>query len=208
LDWLPYEALVRITGGVSRGRTLLSPSGPATRPMLERVRQSLFNILEHRDLGVDRPDAVRSATVLDPFCGSGALALEALSRGAQLAVMSDISPQAIQAARTNAEALGFIRRCRIAMANACSPPPATMACNLVFLAPPYHLGLVIPSLHALRAQGWFAEGVLIVAHTGADEQVEPGSDYRLVHERVYGDSRLFFIVPIGDARRPVVTASA
>ena len=123
---------MRIIAGSARSRTILTPEGRDTRPTLDRVRESLFNILQMR---------VRGARVLDLFAGSGALSLESLSRGAEAAVMVDHDRKAIQCIRKNVEALRFEDRSRIIQADWRAAAETLRregkAFDIVFLDPPY-----------------------------------------------------------------------
>src|SRR6266568_5724355 len=118
---------LRIVGGVHRGRRLIAPSGDLVRPTSDRAREALFNILSHGDLAAgglpfaDRP-------VLDAFAGTGALGLEALSRGASAAAFIESEREALAALRRNITALGEEDRAHIVAGDATRPPRATMAC--------------------------------------------------------------------------------
>lgn len=185
---------MRIVGGEFRGRRIQGPASDVTRPMVDRMRQALFNILMHRDFGLNRVNAVAGASVLDAFCGTGALAFEALSRGAGAATLLDIDAGAVQVAKANAQALGVASRARVLKTSACAPPAAPHAHDLVFLAPPYYKNLLLPGLAALESAGWIDARALIVAHVGAEENFEFPDTHVVAHERVYGDSRFYFIV--------------
>ncbi len=156
---------MRIIAGAWRGRTLVTPSGLATRPTSERARQATFDMLAHAPWA--GRSALEDAVVLDAFAGSGALGLEALSRGAARAVFMDTSRAALDAIRANVAA------CRataaVLPADATRPPRATEPATLVFLDPPYGQALVSRALTALATAGWLATGALLVAETGRDE---------------------------------------
>jgi 16S rRNA (guanine966-N2)-methyltransferase len=184
---------LRIIGGELRGRRITGPASDVTRPMVDRIRQALFNVLEHRDFGLDRTNHVDGARVLDAFCGTGALAYEALSRGAASATLMDIDAGAVQVAKANAAALGLTERAKVLKANATSPPAQAIAHDLVLLSPPYYKDLLLPSLAALTRSGWIAEDGLVVGHVGEEESVSFPDAYDLRHERVYGDSRFYFL---------------
>lgn len=185
---------MRIVGGEFRGRRIQGPASDVTRPMVDRMRQALFNILMHRDFGLGRANAVAGSAVLDAFCGTGALAFEALSCGADAATLLDIDAQAVQVAKANAQALGVAARARVLKASACAPPAAPQAHDLVFLAPPYYKDLLLPGLAALDGAGWIDARALIVAHVGAEEHFEFPDRFAVAHERVYGDSRFYFVL--------------
>ncbi|WP_437357811.1 16S rRNA (guanine(966)-N(2))-methyltransferase RsmD [Inquilinus limosus] len=181
---------LRLVAGRHKGRILAAPPDRATRPTSDRVREAVFNILAHAGYGPDEGDAVADAVVLDAFAGTGALAFEALSRGAAEAWLFDSSSAALGFARRNAEALGETAHAHILRADALKPPPARAQATLLFLDPPYRQGLVGPAIRALSAAGWLAPGCLVVAETAADEPPVEGID--LLDERRYGIARISF----------------
>lgn len=185
---------MRIVGGTLSGRKITPPLSRSTRPMMDRIRQALFNILEHHDWGSSIPDLFSQTHVLDAFCGTGALAFEALSRGAQSATLFDIGKQARQIAEKNAEELGLKNRCSIVATSALSPPRAREACELVFLAPPYRKNLIPPALTALDAAGWLAPQAVIVAETAKTEMLDIPQGFACILQRNYGDTTLHFLV--------------
>lgn len=181
---------LRLVAGRHRGRALAAPPDRATRPTGERVREAVFNILAHAGYGPDEGDAVTDAVVVDAFAGTGALAFEALSRGAAEAWLFDSSAAALGFARKNAETLGETTRAHLLRADALKPPPARAQATLLFLDPPYRQGLVGPAIKALAAAGWLAPGCLVVAETAADEPAVDG--LALLDERRYGIARIGF----------------
>lgn len=181
---------LRLVAGRHRGRALAAPPDRATRPTSDRVREAVFNILAHAGYGPDDGDAVAGAVVLDAFAGTGALAFEALSRGAAEAWLFDSSTAALGFARRNAEVLGETARAHLLRADALKPPAARAQAMLLFLDPPYRQGLVGPAIRALSAAGWLAPGCLVVAETAADEPAVEG--LALLDERRYGIARIGF----------------
>jgi 16S rRNA (guanine966-N2)-methyltransferase len=181
---------LRLVAGRHRGRPLAAPPDRATRPTGERVREAVFNILAHAGYGPEGGDAVTDAVVLDAFAGTGALAFEALSRGAAEAWLFDSSAAALGFARKNAETLGETGRAHVLRADTLKPPPAKARATLLFLDPPYAKGLIGPAIAALAAAGWLAPGCLVVAETAADEPAVPG--LHLLDERRYGIARISF----------------
>ena len=177
---------MRIIGGEFRSRTLIAPKGNDTRPTLDQVRESLFNILQFR---------IENARVLDLFAGSGALALEALSRGAQSAVLCDISPDACKAIARNIGSLGCLERARLMRM------PAERALEtlrqekarfeLIFLDPPYRMD-ASELIDRLMDAGLLAdEGQIIVEH---DQKTppQPGEKAVLTDRRTYRGTCLSF----------------
>jgi 16S rRNA (guanine966-N2)-methyltransferase len=193
---------MRIVGGRHRGRRLLAPPGDAVRPTSDRAREALFNILSHGRLaegGIPFADEA----VLDAFAGTGALGLEALSRGAAEAVFFERERDALATLRRNIEALGESPRARIMPGDATRPPRGAVACAVAFLDPPYASGLAGPALAALVAAGWLAAGALAVIETAARDAMPPPPGFTLLDERVYGAARLTFL---RRTSRPAVAA--
>jgi 16S rRNA (guanine966-N2)-methyltransferase len=176
---------MRIVAGAWRGRALHAPPGDTTRPTADRVRQALFDMLLHAPWG--GRDAVEGACVLDAFAGTGALGLEALSRGAAHATFVEQDRAALVALRRNIADCGAAARCRVLAADALHVPDGE-ACGLVFLDPPYGYGLVPRAAAHLRSAGWIAAGSLIVAEVGRDEALELGG--ALLAERRHGAARV------------------
>jgi 16S rRNA (guanine966-N2)-methyltransferase len=178
---------MRIIAGEHRGRRLQAPAGWRTRPTGARVREALFGMLEHGE------PPMRGARVLELFCGSGAMALEALSRGALCALLVDRDPAAIAAARANVEALGLTQRARLLLADATRLGPARERFDLVLLDPPYLSGQAVPALEALLAGGWLARPARLVVEVAAREPFLPPTGLRLDKERRHGGARLVFL---------------
>lgn len=165
---------MRIIAGAHRGRRLVAPAGLGTRPTAERLRQALFDMLWHAPwAGRAR---IEGAQVLDAFAGSGALGLEALSRGAAEATFLETDRAALAAIRANIAACREQPRARVIAGDALAPPRAQAPCGLLFLDPPYGKGLLAPALAALARAGWIAPGALVVAETAAEapENAPPG----------------------------------
>lgn len=182
---------MRIVAGRNRGRPLLAPPGDTVRPTSDRARESLFNILAHR--GEGGVPAFLDAAVLDAFAGTGALGLEALSRGAKRAFFIENDTGARACLRRNIETLGEAARAHILPADAVKPPRATASCGLVFLDPPYGKGLAIPALAALAAAGWIAPGAVCAVEIGAKEQFSAPSGFTIADKRRYGAARLVIL---------------
>jgi 16S rRNA (guanine966-N2)-methyltransferase len=180
---------MRIVAGRHKGRRLEAPPGLTARPTADRVRQPLFDILTHTDL-VELDGAV----VVDCFAGSGALGLEALSRGAAHASFLELHPQSLAAIYANIKALGEDGRTTVIRADAAKPPAASRPCTLAFLDPPYHSGLAVACLEGLSARNWLAEGALAVVEVAADETFVPPSGFTETDRRDRGAARLVFLV--------------
>jgi 16S rRNA (guanine966-N2)-methyltransferase len=190
---------MRIVAGAWKGRELQSPQGNTTRPTADRVRQALFDMLLHAPWG--GRDAIEGARVLDAFAGTGALGLEALSRGAAFATFIERDPSALAALRANIARLRAEGRSAIvagdplAVGKQASSKPAGARSSssgevpsaLVFLDPPYGADLVPRALAHLTAHGWIAPGALIVAETA---RTEPPLLAEVLAERTHGAARI------------------
>ena len=178
---------MRIIAGRNRGRVLRAPEGASTRPTAERVRQALFDMLWHAPWG--GRTVVQDQLVLDAFAGTGALGLEALSRGASHATFFEIDRPALAALRANIGACKEEPRTAVLAADVTRPPRARVPCGLVFLDPPYGQGLLPKAVNRLDAAGWIAPGALLIAETGLDETLElPG--FEAVVSRSHGAATL------------------
>jgi 16S rRNA (guanine966-N2)-methyltransferase len=155
---------LRIVAGQWRGRTLQAPPGATTRPTADRARQALFDMLRHAPWA----DGLDGVTVLDAFAGTGALGLEALSRGAAFVHFIEQDRTALAALRANIAACQAGASSRVIAGDATNPPPGA-PCGLVLLDPPYGQNSVPRALMALQAQGWIAPAALIVAELGRNE---------------------------------------
>jgi len=179
--------VTRVVGGAVGGRRLAVPA-TGTRPTSERVREALFSRLEH--LGV-----VDGARVLDLFAGSGALGLEALSRGAQNAVLVDAAKTAVAVCRSNASVLGYAEQVTVIgrkVEQLLAGPVPTRTSTLVFIDPPYEMG-VDRVLRLLVRTGWLASGAVVVLEQSS-RAPEPTWPDGLVAEdsKVYGETTLWF----------------
>jgi 16S rRNA (guanine966-N2)-methyltransferase len=183
---------MRIVGGRHRGRVLLAPPGQTTRPTADRVREALFNILLHGQ------DELRDADVLDAFAGSGALGLEALSRGARHATFLETDGAALSVIRANARKLDLVGQCTVLGLDATRPPAARQPCRFVLMDPPYRSGLAGPALVALHAHGWLAAEAVVVIELAAGEPfASPLDGLAITDERKYGAARLVFLRALG-----------
>lgn len=175
---------MRIIAGAWRGRALQAPPGEATRPTADRVRQALFDRLMHA------PWAGRAlldgARVLDAFAGTGALGLEALSRGAAHATFIERDRTALAALRANIAACRAEAQCTVLAADALRPPPGAPG-SLLFLDPPYGADLVPKAVAALSAAGRLAPGALIIAEVGRDD---PAPVPDPLDDRIQGAARM------------------
>lgn len=184
---------MRIVSGDFRGKTLVTPPGAATRPTSDRARQAVFNILEHAPWS----DGVRDKRVIDLFAGSGALGLEALSRGAAFCLFVETDEAARGAIRENVDAMGLFGRTRVhrrdATALGTRPGADGPAFELAFLDPPYGKGLGETALERLAAGGWLAPGAMVMFERGAGEPPFSVEGYKVLDARDYGAARVHFL---------------
>ena len=177
---------MRVVGGRLGGRTLKGPSSDRIRPTSDRLRESLFNILEHGYGGVG------GLRVIDLYAGTGALALEALSRGARFALLVDDGAEARALIRANIESLGLGGATRIFRRDArkLGLAPAGEPFDLAFLDPPYDKGLAEPALASLREGGWLRPGALAIVEEAAGATLATPPGYAVREHRTFGDTRI------------------
>lgn len=185
---------MRIVGGRHRGRCLAPPTGRDVRPTSDRTREAIFNILAH---AADVPP-LEGAVVLDAFCGTGALGLEALSRGAAHATLLDRAAPSLKLAQANAAALGETARATAIRADATRPPAAARGHDIAFLDPPYRQNLAALALAALAAAGWLAPNAVAVVEEAADAPFVMPAGFTSLDERRYGDTLVRFLRHIGE----------
>ncbi|HET6468374.1 MAG TPA: 16S rRNA (guanine(966)-N(2))-methyltransferase RsmD, partial [Geminicoccaceae bacterium] len=178
---------VRIVAGRHRGRRLVAPRGDAVRPTSDRARAALFDILEHGE------PPLRGARFLDLFAGTGAVGLEAASRGAADVLLVENAREALAAARANIAALGEGARVALLAADATRLGRAAEPFDLAFLDPPYGQGLVPRTLASLAVGGWLGRGARIIAELGGHEPLAAVPGFAVDDERRYGAARLVFL---------------
>jgi 16S rRNA (guanine966-N2)-methyltransferase len=179
---------MRIVGGKYKRRIIAAPDGPDTRPTADRVREALFNILEH-GVGFD----IEGAVALDLFAGSGGLGIEALSRGAGQAIFVDNAPTALAVVRANLASLGeeengvVLRRDATRLG---ALPPGVAPATLAFCDPPYNRGLVVPALAAAFANGWLTPDAVCVVEASSDEEIDWPESFQVLGARAYGKTKV------------------
>jgi 16S rRNA (guanine966-N2)-methyltransferase len=181
---------MRIVGGEFRGRPLATPRSNDIRPTTDRTREAVFNVLAHRFAG-----RLEGARVLDLFAGTGALGLEAISRGATSCLFIEESAEGRGLIRTNVEALGLQGRTKIFRRDATNLGDAgtIQPFGLVFADPPYGKGFGEKALQAALAGGWLEEKALCVVEEAASAPFSPGTGFETVDERDYGETVIRFI---------------
>jgi len=180
---------MRIISGERRGAKLLTPKGTGTRPTRGRVKEALFNILS----GHQFINSIKERIVIDAFAGSGALGLEALSRGAALSIFIENDHKAIKMLEQNIRKLDYQRRTRIIKADACTTDiVATEEAGLIIMDPPYELDLAHRCMETLKKGGWIGkETILILEHSSSKEPAHP-SWLECFKIQKYGVTCLFF----------------
>ena len=183
---------MRIISGRWKGKRLVAPPGETTRPTSDRARQALFDMLWHAPWA--GRELVDGATVLDAFAGTGALGLEALSRGAARAAFIEKDRAALASLRANIANCGAEAQAasQVIAGDAGKPPRPLHPASLVFLDPPYGSGLLAPALAALDAAGWFAPGALICTELGAKDPI-PETRFETLADRSHGKARLLVL---------------
>jgi 16S rRNA (guanine966-N2)-methyltransferase len=181
---------MRVVGGRLRSRAIAGPKSSAIRPTADRLREALFNILIH-----GYGDPVTGARVLDLFAGTGALGIEALSRGAAYVLFVDDAAQARALLRENMETLGLAGVTRIFRRDATRLGPAhpVEPFSLAFLDPPYGKGLAEKALTAARDGSWLTPGALVVVEEAADAAFKAPEGYEELERRQYDDTEFVFL---------------
>ena len=181
---------MRVVGGRLRSRPIAGPKSDAVRPTSDRLREALFNILTH-----SYSDPVTGARVLDLFAGTGALGIEAISRGADYALFVDDGVEARALLRDNVESLGLGGVTRIFRRDASRLGPAHPLdpFSLIFLDPPYGQGLAEKSLVSARDGGWLMPEALLVVEEAVDAGFEAPDGFTELERRRYDDTEFSFI---------------
>jgi 16S rRNA (guanine966-N2)-methyltransferase len=181
---------MRVVGGRLKGRNLASPSSREIRPTADRLRESVFNILVHA-----YGDPIAGARVLDLFAGTGALGIEAVSRGAAFALFVDNGAEARALLRNNVEALALGGVTKIFRRDATDLGPAhpVEPFSLVFLDPPYGKGLADKALLSLRDGGWLASGALLVVEEAKTADFKAPDGFAELERRAYDDTEFVFL---------------
>ena len=184
---------MRIVGGQLKGRTLMSPKGRGLRPTADQVRESIFNILTH---GIDGC-TLKDTAVIDVFCGTGALGLEAISRGAKHCLFIDLDAVALGYVRKNAGSMGLDSEVIMLKLDAQRFPKFPKVFKypvaVAFLDPPYNKGLAGIALLSLKEKGWLKPGAFCIVEIAAQEIFNIPKDFRLLSERNYGAARVAFL---------------
>lgn len=183
---------MRITGGTLRGRTLSAPADARVRPTSDKVRQAIFNILAHNDFACGF--TLEGGRAADLFAGTGAMGIEALSRGARYCLFVEDAAESRALIRENVEAFHLTGATKIWRRDATDLGPMGAGANgpfdLVFLDPPYRKNLVAPALASLRDGGWLAKDAILVCECAADEDVPSTDGFAVLDDRTYGETHI------------------
>ncbi len=182
---------MRIVGGKLKGRSLNTPRSDATRPTSDRVREAVFNILNH----AIEDFTIENALVLDLFAGTGALGLEALSRDAKFSLFVEQSADARALIRRNVEDLGLVGAVKIFRRDATNLGDIKRfdPFSLIFLDPPYGYGIGEKALLSAHRGGWIAEGAICVLEEKKSAEIDIPDGFEILDERIYGDTQIKFL---------------
>lgn len=171
---------MRIISGERRGHKLFEFSGDDIRPTTDRVKESMFSLIQEH---------ISDALVLDMFCGSGALSFEALSRGADFAVCIDSDKRSVDVIRKNCTALGYGHKCEIINSSCFDYIKRTNKCfDLIFLDPPYNKGLIEKALNAIISEKILNNGGIIVLESDNTDFCGSCEGLDIIKQRKYGRS--------------------
>lgn len=188
---------MKITGGKYKGKNIDARPDKTLRPTSGRIREVVFNILRHgrfmkneNFIHDDNPDLIEGRRVVDIFCGTGALGIEALSRGAAHVTFIDQNAKTLSITHKNLESLGEENNSALIRSDSTNLPCATSPCNLVFIDPPYGMNLVTPSLKTLRDNGWLEMGSVIIVEQGKKDELVVPDGFNLLDERTHDVTNL------------------
>jgi len=181
---------MRVVGGRLRSRPIAGPKSDSLRPTADRLRESLFNILIHA-----YGDPVTNARVLDLFAGTGALGIEAVSRGARFALFVDNGTEARALLRNNVEALGLGGLTKVFRRDATNLGPAhpVEPFSLVFLDPPYRMSLAEKACISMRGGGWLTQAALLVVEEARAAEFAAPEGFEELERRAYDDTEFVFL---------------
>ena len=185
--------MLRIIAGKHRGRKIETKENRTIRPTGSMAKGAIFNILAHGSFGPDGSPPLIDQPVLDLYCGTGALGLEALSRGAAHVTFIDQSAESLGLARKNAQSMHEEANTHFFRSDSTSLPPARKQMGLVFMDPPYNSGLAAKSLVSLDKQGWLLPGAVIVTEMSTKEVLAAPENYETFDEREYGSTKIMFL---------------
>lgn len=185
---------LRLSGGIWRGRKLVTSLDRSIRPTSDRARAAIFNILAHReDYRWQGSPLPQDATVIDVFAGSGAMGLEALSRGARHVVFIEQAISSGKLIEQNLKMLQGEEKTTLLIRDATRLGTASMRAELAFLDPPYGLELAEPALKTLAINRWLKPNAIIVVELGLQDNRPSMADFEFIDERRYGAAKVVFL---------------
>jgi 16S rRNA (guanine966-N2)-methyltransferase len=184
--------MLRIIGGRHKGRMLDVPYGKSTRPTKNRVREALFNIIESKY-------TIAGAQVLDACAGSGALGLEAISRGAHHSTFFDINKYALEIIKKNIASLKEEESTEIYQVDVTNPPKPKngVSCSFVFLDAPYQSKILLDGIMAISRSGWLRKSSIVIIETEKDANFIWPTFFKEIELRIYGSTKLHFVEYFG-----------
>ncbi len=189
--------MTRIIAGDFRGRRLDVPKGRDVRPTTDRMRERLFSILTHH-----RYPEMEGARVADLFAGTGALGLEALSRGAAHVTFVEQARPSLHALRINIATLKAEQTTKVFAGSATRLPKSSEPFDFIFMDPPYRQDLILPALKSLERQGWITAGSAVICELATDETVEVPNNFELLDDRAQGQQRILILGVSETASQP------
>lgn len=185
---------MRIVGGDFRGKHLAFPEDKRIRPTADRIREALFNILAHGpDYETEEGSLPKGCRVLDVFAGTGALGIEALSRGAAHVTFMDNHPDSLKLIRQNVAAINAQQKANVFSRNGTNPGKASQPADLIMMDPPYLTELAVPCLEALRSCGWCHEKTIVILELATKDKFQAPEGFLPLDERRYGTTTLHFL---------------
>lgn len=181
-----------ISGKYGR-RKIKSFDNKGIRPTTGMAREAIFNILSHGKFSNDEQSVFDGCTVLDLYCGTGALGIEALSRGAAFAIFVDKDGKHLDVARHNVDYVGANNDAKFIRCDSSLPPTAKVQCDLVFADPPYGCGLISKTLKSLVKENWLAEGAIVVLELARIDDFEQPEGFTSLVDRHYGKTRVVLL---------------
>lgn len=185
--------IMHIISGKHHGRRIEAPEGKQVRPTAARTREAVFNILMHGIHAGEDNTPLIGKNVLDLFCGSGAMGLEALSRGAGLVTFVDQSQESLNYARANAERFGEVKHARFVRSDSAQLPPSHTQHALALVDPPYHSGLGPKALESMREGNWLEPNAVVVLELSHKEPVIVPAGYTEYDRRKYGNTQIILL---------------
>ncbi len=177
--------MITIRGGKFKNKKLLTPDTDV-RPTSDKIRQAIFNVIEHNSIAPD----LNNAKILDAFAGTGALGLEAISRGAAHGCFMEKNPAVKKVLAENLNIASA--QTTLLNADACAPPAAPETMDFIFLDPPYGRNLLPPAIMALHQTGWIGVQTLLIIESDADEVITMPDGFEILDERKYGRTQIRF----------------